>query len=263
MRIMVTTKQTYRAVKCLPCLLFLHICLLTGICAQTTVSVKRGMHLSSALTQEQQDTCTTLTVEGKLNSADIMVLRQMAGDASKGRCGKLAVLDLSKARFTKDDVPFMTLDASESQLAGTALPHRYIENSSSAPSELRNANDSPIFLYKPKYLLGYTRKEPVTERTMPEGYEYSTLYTLPKELKESGGDFRFAHGMTDALWREMNEEFRVTSFKGHRIVREGEQIPAACLPAQEHLHGRHVLRMPQSAGADTLDQDEDRLQRDG
>lgn len=41
--------------------------------------------LSSLLTQAQQDTCQYLVVSGKLNSADIKVLRKMAGAESSGR----------------------------------------------------------------------------------------------------------------------------------------------------------------------------------
>ena len=91
----------------------------------------------------------------------------MAGYGTEGRPGRLAVLDLHKARFVKDSEPFMVLDASECRLAGTAIPDRYIANISSASPDLRNGNDQAFFLYKPKFLLGYSRDEAVTEHTMP------------------------------------------------------------------------------------------------
>ena len=144
--------------------------------------------------------------------------------------GKLAILDLHNARFIKDSQPFMILDATKSKLAGTALPDRYIKNSSSAPSELRNTNDRPIFLYKPEFILGYSRQEPVTEKTIAEGYNQSVLHTLPKNPKESEGDFRFAHGITNKQWKEMNEKFRITSFKGHQIAHEGDRYMLYAYP---------------------------------
>lgn len=192
----------------------------SNVCSQTTVSLKKGRRLLSVLTQEQRDTCTMLAVEGRLNSADIRVLRQMAGFDENGRSGKLRVLDLRKALFVKDEQPFMILDAAGNKLSGTALPDRCIENSSSAASELQNAIDKTIFLYRPKFILGYTRKEPVTEETITEGYSQSMPLALQKTSKESEGDFRFACGITDKLWKKMNEDYRVTSFKGHRITNE-------------------------------------------
>lgn len=195
------------------------LCFFLGLHAQTVVCVARAGELSSVLFAEQLDTCTSLTIQGKLNSADIKVLRRMAGCGTDGRMGQLSVLDLREAKFVNDKEPFMSLDAAECMLAGTAIPDRYIENSSSASSALRNGNDRGIFLYKPKFLLGYSRDEAVTERTVPS-VEYDRESYAPLMVdKESDGDYRFALGITDAQWREM-EEYGVTSFKGHRIVRE-------------------------------------------
>ncbi len=191
-----------------------------SLCAQTEVHVKKAGTLSSLLTREQQDTCTSLVIKGKLNSSDFRLLRSMAGYCeSKGKGeGKLTYLDLTDARIVKDKNPFMSLDAAECGLAGTALPDRYFPNVTSAPSELWNGERS-IFQYKPKFFLGYSRKDAVTERTAP-AVEYDCKAYAPLMVdKESEGDFRFALGITDALWHEMNVTYRVTSFKGHRITR--------------------------------------------
>lgn len=197
--------------------------------AQTTVSVSKPGNLSKVLTSAQIDTCTHLVIKGKLNSADIRVLRQMAGYGTEGKPGRLAVLDLHKARFVKDSEPFMVLDASECRLAGTAIPDRYIANISSASPELRNGNDRAFFLYKPKFMLGYSRGEAVTEHTMPSVDFDHNAYAPWLVNRESDGDFRFAMGITDSQWREM-EEYGVTSFKGHRIVREtGHYMLHVCL----------------------------------
>ncbi|MGN1256764.1 MAG: hypothetical protein ACI4UA_06350, partial [Bacteroidaceae bacterium] len=187
--------------------------------AQTFVVVKQAGTLGILLTQAQQDTCTSLAIKGKLNSADIRILRRMAGYGTEGQPGRLAVLDLHKARFVKDSEPFMVLDASECRLAGTAIPNRYIANISSASPELRNGNDRAFFLYKPKFLLGYSRGEAVTEHTIPSVDFDRNAYAPWLVNRESDGDFRFAMGITDTQWREM-EKYGVTSFKGHRIVRE-------------------------------------------
>ena len=47
--------------------------------AQTTVHVKKAGTLETVLSASQQDTCRHLIVKGKLNSADLQVLRRMAG----------------------------------------------------------------------------------------------------------------------------------------------------------------------------------------
>ena len=197
--------------------------------AHTFVVVKQAGTLGTLLTQVQQDTCTALAIKGKLNSADIRVLRRMAGYGTEGRPGRLAVLDLHKARFVKDSEPFMVLDASECRLAGTAIPDRYIANISSASPDLRNGNDQAFFLYKPKFLLGYSRDEAVTEHTIPSvDFDYNA-YSPWLVNRESDGDFRFAMGITDAQWQKM-EEYGVTSFKGHQIMREnGHYMLYVCL----------------------------------
>ena len=47
--------------------------------AQTTVRVKKAGTLETVLGASRQDTCRHLIVKGKLNSADLQVLRRMAG----------------------------------------------------------------------------------------------------------------------------------------------------------------------------------------
>ncbi|MGN0234041.1 MAG: hypothetical protein ACI4B5_06445, partial [Bacteroidaceae bacterium] len=56
----------------------------TGAFAMTKVITKKAGMLGTLLTQAQQDTCTALAIKGKLNSADIRVLRQMAGYKEDG-----------------------------------------------------------------------------------------------------------------------------------------------------------------------------------
>ena len=64
--------------------------------AQTTVRVKKAGTLETVLSASQQDTCRHLIVKGKLNSADLQVLRRMAGWADgAGRTGQFPGCPLS------------------------------------------------------------------------------------------------------------------------------------------------------------------------
>ena len=96
--------------------------------AQTTVRVKKAGTLETVLGASRQDTCRHLIVKGKLNSADLQVLRRMAGWADgAGRTGQLHVLDLRGAHFVKDAQPFLCLDARDVSLLGLAQPKTVIE----------------------------------------------------------------------------------------------------------------------------------------
>jgi hypothetical protein len=85
------------------------------------VKVKEPGTLSALLTQAQQDTCQYLVVSGKLNSADIKVLRKMAG--ADGR-GKLTILNLMNATIVSSETPYLTIrNAEEKILAGKSYEH--------------------------------------------------------------------------------------------------------------------------------------------
>ena len=91
--------------------------------AQAIVSVTKPGNLSKVLTSAQRDTCTQLIVKGKLNSADIRVLRRMAGYKEEGcSTGHLHTLNLAEAEFVTDKEPYMVLDAKEAMLAVVANP---------------------------------------------------------------------------------------------------------------------------------------------
>ena len=82
---------------------------------ETVVRVNKAGTLAQQLTMEQQDTCTALTIRGKLNSTDILTLRRMAGaDGGKGR---LKMLDLSHAEIVTDHAtPYLVIDASNESI---------------------------------------------------------------------------------------------------------------------------------------------------
>lgn len=77
------------------------------------VKVQEPGTLSALLTQDQQDTCQHLVVSGKLNSADIKVLRKMAG--ADGR-GKLTTLNLMNATIVSSEVPYLTIRNAEEKI---------------------------------------------------------------------------------------------------------------------------------------------------
>ena len=98
--------------------LFIAFCFSLFASSQEPVKVKviEPGTLSSLLTQAQQDTCQYLVVSGKLNSADIKVLRKMAG--ADGR-GKLKTLNLMDATIVSSEEPYLTIrNAEETILAG-------------------------------------------------------------------------------------------------------------------------------------------------
>jgi len=98
--------------------LFITFCFTLFASAQepVKVKVKEPGTLSALLTQAQQDTCQYLVVSGKLNSADIKVLRKMAG--ADGR-GKLRTLNLLDATIVSGEEPYLTIrNAEETILAG-------------------------------------------------------------------------------------------------------------------------------------------------
>ncbi|MBO4642294.1 MAG: hypothetical protein J5661_05510 [Bacteroidaceae bacterium] len=82
---------------------------------EMVVQVNNAGTLAQQLTQEQQDTCTALTIKGKLNSTDILTLRQMAGaDGGKGR---LKMLDLTHAEIVTDrTTPYLVIDAFDERI---------------------------------------------------------------------------------------------------------------------------------------------------
>ena len=98
--------------------LFITFCFTLFASAQepVKVKVKEPGTLSALLTQAQQDTCQYLVVSGKLNSADIKVLRKMAGADGHG---KLKTLNLMNATIVSGEVPYLTIrNAEETILAG-------------------------------------------------------------------------------------------------------------------------------------------------
>lgn len=83
-----------------------------------SVTLKKAGTLVDLLTQEQKENCTSLVVQGPLNSYDIRLLRHMAGAPAdtlfKWPGGALRYLDLSGARIIADKKPYLSQQATGS-----------------------------------------------------------------------------------------------------------------------------------------------------
>jgi len=98
--------------------LFLLSCVVACVEARTTIDNPRPGELGQVLSPAQIDTCTEIVLTGKLNSADIRLLRRMAGYVgSDGEsAGSLRYLDLSGARFVSDKEAYLSVDAEQAHL---------------------------------------------------------------------------------------------------------------------------------------------------
>jgi hypothetical protein len=78
------------------------------------VTLKKAGTLGEMLSDEKKETITKLIVKGPINSADIRLLRRMAGANDEitftgWRGGSLIKLDLSEAEIVKDNHPYATI----------------------------------------------------------------------------------------------------------------------------------------------------------
>lgn len=80
------------------------------------VEVKNAGTFAELLTDEEKGNTEELTIKGKLNSSDIIVLRRMAGATDHEEfqwVGKLRKLDISNVSFVNDDTPFFSYKPNE------------------------------------------------------------------------------------------------------------------------------------------------------
>lgn len=198
--------------------------------AQTIIKTKKPGTLEQILTTEQKDTCTFLVIEGKINSADIKVLRQMAGySEDNSNTGKLFAIDLRNAKFVTDKNPFMVLDAKNEKIAGTALPSKirwWNSAYASGPIETKlisltatsgSRAQYRILGYMPFFFVNYNKDHAVKIRR-------HIMYNVdrgwgPTEIRESVGDFRFKDGITETQWKEM-KDYELNKFIGHKIIKK-------------------------------------------
>lgn len=106
-------------------LLFFGFLSFVTIEARTTINNPHAGGLEKVLSQAQIDTCTEVVLTGKLNSADIRLLRRMAGYAEYDdeKTGRLCYLDLSEVTFVSDKNPYLTVDAEKENLCFFQKPY--------------------------------------------------------------------------------------------------------------------------------------------
>jgi len=224
-----------------PLLLFTIILLLTAarLQAQNVVRVTAPGSLASQLTQAQRDTCTQLTIQGKLNSADIRVLRQMGGYKEDGSStGQLSVLNLTDAEFVTDKEPYMVLDTKEEQLTIFSAPGNiregqqilglplnysrskgYASYTNGRRTDLMLSRSTGVSYYKPKFFIG-KRIEPASVLS-DQVYKYDDELMSPTLTSVKATRFLYvADSFEEKEWQKMKRK-KVTHFKGHNIVNKG------------------------------------------
>ena len=230
------------------------ICCITSSQAQTIVKVKKTGTLEQMVGELRLDTCSYLAIEGKLNSADIRVLRQMAGYADEGgMVGRLECLDLKDVEFVNDKCPFMTLDAAREHLAGTALPGKVKAYEQAVDRDLLASlgtdydsytdrmwrwkyehmdkyvmwlRGETVLYYYPRFFLGHESNKGVQMSTVvmrnDEFRHGSNGDRLTMVARNSEGCYLFADGIEPDQWKEMRRR-KILRFPGHRIEASGSK----------------------------------------
>ncbi len=153
------------------------------------VNVKTAGSLGELLTEAQQDTCRFLIVTGKLNSADIKVLRRMAGADGRGR---LCELDLLGARIVSDKMPYLTIHHAEKKVSLKLL---------------RKEEQKPPFFYDIEYPEFYNRSH--WQHTNADFLLYNDADRVIGPMQRGVNAFRF----------EIASKFNT---KGHSISQDEE-----------------------------------------
>lgn len=230
-----TIMRTRRFIMLLAALL-----LAAGTFAMTTVKVRKAGTLASVLTLEQQDTCSSLAVAGKLNSADIMVLRKMAGK-------RLVYLDLSEVRIVTSARPYMVLDAAEEYLV--CVP--YAAKVQKLMEGMFLGSRERVLSYGPAYVLGYLSDKPFSvTRATRLSLVYNTSRPNQKvaesprsEMRTSQDEFVFHKGVTDEDWKRLKST-GVDKFAGHRLERVGGRCVLYCRTRKGVFSGDFFYKCP-------------------
>lgn len=163
------------------------------------VNVTKPGTLSTLLTQAQQDTCQYLVVSGKLNSADIKVLRKMAGADGHG---KLRTLNLMNATIVSSEVPYLTIRNTEEKILAS-MSYEYYEPTSFSLGPLGNHFDNLDFH------LEDDRYRPISRGVMTEEANYVLL-------GDAFGDLDIKVKTRNlAEWKSLEQQ--KLNGKGHRI----------------------------------------------
>lgn len=198
----------------------------------TCINVETAGTLESLLTQEQKDTCSQLRVIGRINSADIITLRNMAGEN-----GCLKKLDLSGASIVASKEPYLQIEDAEKKIMLWEYSVR--KRSVNFPGDKRffyerevNKNRGWGTPYQDKlypsspgrYLSPSPYQVPYRERAYSGGYD-DPYYIMGKSNELSSNKRTGICLFEDNLKRVKHGEFipmKPIRFKGHRLKRKGD-----------------------------------------
>lgn len=219
-----------------------------GAFSMTTITVKRAGTLASVLSRKQQDTCTSLGIRGKLNSADLKVLRRMAGYDEGQGTGRLAYLDLSEARIVTSNEVYMALDAAEEWVVCAA----YAKEVEEVAFGDNNRRVDKVQKYGVAYVLAYRSDEKfsVLHKSAVRFRNNGIRHNYPGVINESfprllvsKDEFVFRKGLTDDEWGKLKRA-GITKFAGHRLVREGERYVMYCFTQKGVFSGDFFYKCP-------------------
>lgn len=197
----------------------------------TCINVETAGTLESLLTQEQKDTCSQLRIIGQINSADIITLRNMAGEN-----GCLEKLDLSGVSIVASKDPYLQIEDAEKEIMLWAYSVR--KKSVNFPGDKRffyerevNKNRGWGTPYQNKlypssqgrYLSPSPYQVPYRERAYSGGYD-DPYYIMGKSNEPISNKRTGICLFEDNLNRVKHGEFipmRPIRFKGHRLKRKG------------------------------------------
>ena len=199
----------------------------------TCINVEKAGTLSSLLTQEQKDTCSQLMIVGKINSADIVTIRKMAGEN-----GSLAKLDLSGARIVGSKEPYLLIDDAEQKVSlwsrlvrvGYSYTPNWIRIPDSERDEFWNRswgaqNQNKQYPSSPdRYMLPTPYNIPYRERTRVSSFRDTFKRWWGGDSNSYGQTaICLFEGDMKQLPGKKTMEMKPTRFKGHRIEQKGDK----------------------------------------
>ena len=105
------------------------------------VEVKKAGMLAELLTDDEKANTEELTIKGKLNSSDVVILRRMAGATDHDEftwIGRLRKLDISKADFVDDETPFFSFKPGDNYKVTIRRDHVRVRNRNTGEIILRD-----------------------------------------------------------------------------------------------------------------------------
>ena len=198
----------------------------------TCINVETAGTLASLLTQEQKDTCSQLGIIGQINSADIVTLREMAGEN-----GNLSKLDLSGARIVGSKEPYLQIEDAEKEIMlweYSVRKHSFYFTGDKRFFYEREVNknrgwgtpyQNKLYPSSPgRYLSPSPYQVPYRERAYSGGYD--DPYCIMGGINEPSSNKRTGICLfEDNLKRVKQMKFipmRPIRFKGHRLKRKGD-----------------------------------------